>query len=150
MTQRATIEYLAAILDMYPLDHVRVAVKRRVKRERGIDAADGEWKVWRGAGKPPKPFEFRTVGDRIEYREPAKPDPKSAGSVSVNVRSTAPRQRTDTALKENPGMSCPFCGEAKTYREPVCPACREGKAGMAARIICGDNSDHVFYVTRGV
>ena len=136
-----------AFLDGYEPVKLRTALRNRNRHARGERLAGG-WKTWTGDGVPPRPYEWRERPDGIvQYREPV------AGSAVIEPptptvdRRRAPR-RTDTSLRKNPGVACPWCG-SETFIEPLCPACREGRAGMAYRVICGDNADHIFYVPRG-
>jgi len=102
--------------------------------------SSSEWKTWTGGGRPPSPpYEWREINGQTQYKE-------AASQPDATLITRAPK--TDTALRRNPGMSCPYCG-AETYLEPLCPACQFGRAGLSARIICGEHSDHIFYIPRG-
>ena len=38
-------------------------------------------------------------------------------------------------------IRCPKC-QSKMYKQSICPACKEGRAGYKIRLICEENVDH--------
>lgn len=141
------INDINAFLDGYDPSMLRAALKVRNLHLRG-ERIEGGWKKWTGEGVPPRPYEWRGLPNgSIQYRESIAGAPLNMQATPTGGGSTASQGKTDTSLRHNPSVSCPWCG-AETFLEPLCPACRAGKAGMSARVICGENSDHIFYIPR--
>lgn len=143
------VEYtdeILTILGAFGDEEVRAALRQYNSRRQEARIAEG-WRIWTEDGPPPKPYEWRRLGKVTYYREPrpveAHPSPKPKPRETAREGQT----KTDVSVRPNPGMSCPYCG-SETFYEPLCPGCKEGRAGMSARIICGDDSNHVFYVPR--
>ena len=137
---------IVAFLGAFPIDEVSAALAVLKDRDASSAAQAGEWTHWNSDTPPAPPFEWRRLpnGD-LQYRDPVALVAPERAAKSSPSRRFGPK--VDTSLQRAPGISCPWCG-GETFREPLCPRCKEWRAGMAARIICGDNSDHVFYVPR--
>lgn len=125
---------LRTILNAFAPKVVNEALKLhgRIKRGRRIAEASG-WILWEGEGRPPKPYEWREIGDQVHYRLPVD------STDRTTVASTRARKPDLPEAK-----LCPDCG-AEAFAQAVCPACAKGKAGIRRMWICGENSDHVFY-----
>lgn len=137
-----SISKIKSFLGAFPRKEVMAAL-----RDLAIDEKrDRKRSGWRYYGKvggsswPPSGHDWFSANGKIYVRPSGTHD-------SVASSSAKPPQKRSTALERNPGMPCPWCG-SETFREPLCPACKEGKAGMAYRILCGEDADHVFYVPR--
>jgi len=151
-SKQARINEILVILTAFPAEEMRAALKQHNLAKREARVFNG-WRVWPGPDMPEPPTEWRKIGLITYYREsppspaqsskPAPVRPRARVAPPTPVKSV--RGKTDTSLRENPGVTCPFCG-GETYLEPLCPAGKEGRAGMSGRVLCGDNSDHVFYL----
>lgn len=62
--------------------------------------------------------------------------------VKENTRKKYTGQKMN--LKET-DIPCLECG-SKTYKQSVCPRCKEGKQGYKVRLICEENPDHEFLI----
>lgn len=125
---------LRTILSAYPPEVVLDALRLHGRVKRGARTAEASgWTLWEGEGRPPRPYEWREIGDQVHYRLPAE---ASDRTTVASTRSPVP------APQES--KRCPDCG-AEAFAQAVCPACAKGKAGIRRMWICGENSDHVFY-----
>jgi len=131
----AHVRELTTILAAYASETVLEALKLRGRVRREKEAGEeNPWMDWHGEELPPKPFEWRKLGGRVQYREPQPPE--SLPGKSETVRSSAGRQ---------PEVKmCPDCG-ADAFAQAVCPACTKGRAGIRKMFVCGENSEHVFF-----
>lgn len=132
----ASIKEVQMILSAWPEDVVNEALKRHGNVRRGRRAAEKGWTLWEGEGIPPKPFEWKKLGERTYYRQPGRAD--NHATVSAAIRQDI-KARPDGKTK-----ICPDCG-AQAFASAVCPKCAKGKAGIRKQWVCGENDNHVFY-----
>jgi hypothetical protein len=132
------IKELRSILNAFPSEVVNDALKLFGKAKRARRSAEESgWLLWDGDDPPPKPYEWRRVGDVIQYR--MHPSPGEQATASATYRTKAAKHDGSSAKKR-----CPDCG-AEAFPQAVCPKCAKGKAGIRKQWVCGENSDHVFY-----
>lgn len=65
---------------------------------------------------------------------------KSAQEKNASTETKSKKKKVSYNLKET-SIRCPSC-QSKTYKQAVCPMCKEGKQGYKIRLICEENPDH--------
>lgn len=131
----AAIKEVQVMLSAFPADVVNEALKRHGNVRRGRRAAEKGWTLWEGEGIPPKPFEWKKLGERTYYRQPGGRTEK---------QTTASATERGKAIADGKAKICPDCG-AQAFAQSVCPKCAKGKAGIRKQWVCGENDNHVFY-----
>lgn len=83
--------------------------------------------------------EYRLRDIRKAFEQKGKKPPSE---IKQDSKKTYTGQKMN--LKET-DIPCLECG-AKTYKQSICPRCKEGKQGYTVRLICEENPDHEFLI----
>lgn len=113
-------------------DHVHESLEYRITARQKM--AELGWSIH--VGPIPEGFEWTRIANTVFVRDPSisVQDPTH---VTVRGEKSAPRRKTDTSVKRVDALKCPRCG-GEMFKEPICPACDEGKRGKKVRLLCGE------------
>lgn len=139
---------ITEILNAFPKHTVQNAVRDwavsnvREKKTEYLDHLKQEGWIEHGVDKPEdtESIFFNNIywTQKAEFRRKDVVDTVVSENKRKNTKKDSIAQTSELTVSN---IKCPTCN-AKMYKQAVCPACKEGRAGYRIRLICENDVDH--------